>query len=93
MTRLVSKHISNSRVLAFPPVAVLLLRFTEAGGDLGVFCYRMGVDIFWSDGGRLLLPVPIVARFVKRTAARTRNQVSCSNLFSTLSARSSTQKD
>jgi len=93
MTRLVSKNVSNSRLLGCAPIAVLLLRFTEAGGDLGVFCYRMGVDIFSSGGCRLLAPAPIVVRFVKRTARRTRTQVSCPNLFSTSSARSSTQKD
>lgn len=26
-------------------VSTLMLRFTEAGGDLGIFCYRIGVDI------------------------------------------------
>ena len=93
MTRPLLKHAGNPRLLALAPVVALLLRFTEAGGDPGIFCYRMGVDIFSSGGSRLLLPAPIVVRFVKRTATRTRNQVSCSNLFSTLSARSSTRKD
>lgn len=93
MTRVVSKDLGKSRLLSLAPVVALLLRLTEAGGDPGIFCYRMGVDIFSSGGSRNLLPAPVVVRLVKRTAAKTRNQGSCSNLFSTLSARSSIPRD
>jgi hypothetical protein len=76
------------------PVCTLLLILTEAGGDPGVFCYRMGVDILSVDSGRFLAPVNVMAGLAKRTFAFSkRNQVTCSNPFSTLSARFSTPKD
>ena len=34
------------RALHLLPVSTLLLLAIEAGGDPGIFCYRMGVDIF-----------------------------------------------
>ena len=83
-----------SHTLRLAPVCTLLLVLTEAGGDPGVFCYRMGVDILSVDSGRFLAPVNVMAGLAKRTFALTqRNQVACSNLFSTLSARFSTPKD
>ena len=76
------------------PVCTLLLVLTEAGGDPGVFCYRMGVDILSADSGRFLAPVNVMAGLAKRTfAISKRNQVACLNLFSTFSARFSTPKD
>lgn len=51
----------HSRLLRIPPVAVLLLRFTEAGGDPGVFCYRMGVDILAAGRSHFLVAVPSIA--------------------------------
>ena len=33
------------RALHLLPVSTLLLLLIEAGGDPGIFCYRMGVDI------------------------------------------------
>ena len=76
------------------PVCTLLLVLTEAGGDPGIFCYRMGVGILSADSGRFLAPVNVMADLAKRTFAITkRNQVACSNLFSTFSARFSTPKD
>jgi hypothetical protein len=33
------------RVFHRLPVSTLLLLLIEAGGDPGIFCYRMGVDI------------------------------------------------
>jgi hypothetical protein len=82
------------RTLRLAPVCTLLLVLTEAGGDPGVFCYRMGVDILSVDSGRFLAPVNVMAGLAKRTfAISKRNQVACSNLFSTLSALFSTPKD
>jgi hypothetical protein len=82
------------RTLRLAPVCTLLLVLTEAGGDPGVFCYLMGVDILSVDSGRFLAPVNVMAGLAKRTFAfLKRNQVACSNLFSTLSARFSTPKD
>jgi len=80
------------------PVSTLLLVFIEAGGDPSIFCYRMGVDILSAGRARFLAPAPWVANLATLTVAaqrpqRTRNQVACSNLFSTFSARFSTPKD
>ena len=72
------------------PVSTLLLRFTEAGGDLGVFCYRMGVDIF--SAGRVHFRVTAFTSAARRSQM-TRTQVACSNLFSTFSVRFMTLKD
>ena len=83
-----------ARALRLTPVCSLLLVLTEAGGDPGVFCYRMGVDFLSTDSGRFLAPVNILADFAKRTLASSkRNQVACLTLFSTFSARFSTPKD
>lgn len=71
------------------PVSSLLLLLTEAGGDPGVFCYRMGVGILRAGGGRFLAPLPVMAAMARRT----RNQVACLNPFSTFSARFTTLKD
>ena len=82
------------RALQMAPVCTLLLLLTEAGGDPGVFCYRMGVDILSTDSGRFLAPVNVMSDLARRTLAISkRNQVACLNLFSTLSARFSTPKD
>jgi hypothetical protein len=81
------------------PGSSLLLVFIEAGGDPSIFCYRMGVDILSAGRARFLAPAPWVANLATLTLEaaqrpqRTRNQVACSNLFSTFSARFSTPKD
>jgi hypothetical protein len=41
----------------------------EAGGDPGVFCYRMGVDILAASRGHFLVAVPSIplrSRFNRR---------------------------
>ena len=84
----------TGRAIQIAPVCTLLLTLTEAGGDPGVFCYRMGVAILSADSGRFLAPVNVMADLAKRTLAISkRNQVACSNLFSTFSTRFSTPKD
>jgi hypothetical protein len=83
------RRLAPPTLFQFPPVVVLLLRFTEAGGDPGIFCYRMGVDIFSAGSARLRRPLPVAAP----RAGRKRNNAACSNLFSTFSARFSTLKD
>jgi hypothetical protein len=82
------------RALQITPVCTLLLRLTEAGGDPGIFCYRMGVDLLSTNNGRFLAPVNVMADLAERTlAVSKRNQAACSNLFFTFSTRSSIQKD
>ena len=78
-----------SRSLHGLPVCTLLIRLIDAGGDPGVFCYRMGIDIFSAGRERFFVPAPSVAHWV----AVKRNQDACSNLFSTFSTRFSTPKD
>lgn len=78
-----------SRSLERLPVATLYVCLIDAGGDPAVFCYRMSVDIFSAGRERLQVPAPWLASW----AVTKRNQVACSNLFSTFSTRSSTQKD
>jgi hypothetical protein len=68
-------------------VSTLLLLLIEAGGDPSIFCYRMGVDILAA--GRFAPPIPGVAN----VASLIRNQIACSNLFSTYSTRFSILKD
>ena len=81
------------RALELTPVCNLLLRLTEAGGDPGIFCYRMGVDFLSTENGRFLAPVNVMAGLAKRTfAVRKRNQVACSNRFSTFSTSFSIQQ-
>ena len=80
------------------PVSSLLLVLIEAGGDPSIFCYRMGVDILSTGRARFLAPAPWMATLATLTLAaqrpqRIRNQVACSNLFSTFSARSTILKD
>jgi hypothetical protein len=80
------------------PVSSLLLVLIEAGGDPSIFCYRMGVDILSAGRARFLAPGPWVDNQATLTLAaqrppKIRNQVACSNLFSTFSARCSTLKD
>ena len=70
-------------------VFTLLLLLIEAGGDPGIFCYRMGVDILSAGRLRFAAPIPGVAN----VASLIRNQVACSNLFCTFSARFSIPKD
>jgi hypothetical protein len=70
-------------------VSTLLLLLIEAGGDPGIFCYRMGVDILSAGRLRFAAPIPGVAN----VASLIRNQVACSNLFSTFSTRFTTLKD
>jgi len=72
----------------------LLLLLTEAGGDPGIFCYRMGVGILSAGGGRFLAPAPSLASAaVGELAQPKRNQVACSNPSSIYSDRFSTLKD
>jgi hypothetical protein len=78
-----------SRSLERLPIAALLLCLIDAGGDPSIFCYRMSVDIFSAGLERLQVPAPWVANW----AVMKRNQVACSNLFSTFYTHSSTQKD
>ena len=54
-----------SRSLNGVPVSTWLLRFTEAGGDLGVFCYRMGVDVF--SAGRAQFGVAVSRSIAQRS--------------------------
>ena len=80
------------------PVSTLLLVLIEAGGDPSIFCYRMGVDILSAGRARFFAPTPWVANLATLTSAaqrpqRIRNQVACSNLFSTFSVRSTILKD
>ena len=80
------------------PVSSLLLVLIEAAGDPSIFCYRMGVDILSAGRARFLAPAPWMATLATLTLAaqrpqRIRNQVACSNLFSTFSARCSTLRD
>jgi hypothetical protein len=77
------------RALHLLPVSTLLLLLIEAGGDPGIFCYRMGVGILSAGRLRFAAPIPGVAN----VASLIRNQVACSNLFSTFSARFTTLKD
>jgi len=78
------------RVLHRVHVSTLLLLFIEAGGDPSIFCYRMGVDIL--SAGRSRFPVPILW-VVAGVATLIRNQIACSNLFSTFSTRFTILKD
>jgi hypothetical protein len=39
----------------------LPILLVEAGGDPGVFCYRMGVDILAASRGHFLVAVPSIA--------------------------------
>jgi len=78
------------RALELAPVSTLLLLLIEAGGDPGIFCYRMGVGILPVGGGRRLLAR---AQSLAALAKPKRNQVACSNPFSICSARSLILKD
>ena len=79
------------------PVSSLLLVFIEAGGDPSIFCYRMGVDILSAGRARFLAPGPwgdlATLTLAAQRPPKIRNQVACSNLFSTFSARCSTLRD
>jgi hypothetical protein len=77
-----------SRALLRQPVTTLLLCVIDAGGDPGVFCYRMGVDIFSAGRERFLMP----AAWVAHRAAVKRNQDACGKPFSNFSTRCSTRK-
>ena len=82
------------RAFASLGVCSYLILLTEVGGDPGVFCYRMGVGFLSAGNGRFLAPVNVMAALARRSFALTkRNQVACSNLFSTFSAHFSTPKD
>ena len=82
------------RALQTSPICTFLIVLTEVSGDPGIFCYRMGVGLLSADNGRFLAPVTVLAAVAKRTFALTqRNQVACSNLFSTFSAHFLTPKD
>jgi len=77
-----------SRALLRQPVTTFLLCVIDAGGDPGVFCYRMGVDIFSAGRERFLVP----AHWVAHRAAVKRNQDACGKPFSNFSTRCSTRK-
>ena len=82
------------RTLRLPPVCTLLLLLTEAGGDPGIFCYRMGVGILSAGGGRFLAPASSLASANDLVLAQPkRNLVACSNPSSIFCARFSTLKD
>src|SRR5215467_14850054 len=74
------------QALRSSPVGTLLVLLTEAGGDPGIFCYRMGVGFLSADKGRFLAPVNVMAGMARRRlAVMKRNQVACSNRFSIFS--------
>jgi hypothetical protein len=77
------------RALHRLPVSTLLLLLIEVGGDPGIFCYRMGVDILSAGRLRFAAPIPGAAN----VASLIRNQIACSNLFSTFSTRFTTLRD
>lgn len=52
-----------SRSLHRLPVSTLLLELIVAGGDPGIFCYRMGVDILSAGRAQFLALVPWVANY------------------------------
>lgn len=75
-------------------VCTLLVVLTEAGGDPTVFCYRMGVGMLSTDDGRFLAPVNAMVKLAGRSQAIwKRNQVACSNLFSTFFTGSSIRQN
>jgi hypothetical protein len=73
-------------------VSTLQLLLIEAGGDPTVFCYLMGVGILSVGQVRFHTSATRLARMPGLTTLK-RNQVACSNLFSTFSAHFSTLKD
>jgi hypothetical protein len=84
----------TSRPLERLPISTLLLCVIDSGGDAGVFCYRIGVDIFAAGRARFARPLPVPAdTLVVEPPQAKRIQAACSNLFSTLSTHFSTQKD
>ena len=84
----------TSRPLERFPVATFLLCVIDSGGDAGVFCYRIGVDIFAAGRARFAKPLqPSVDDLAIEQPQAKRIQAACSNLFSTLSTRFSTLKD
>jgi len=74
--------------LAVLSVAALL--WHDCGGDFGVFCYRIGLDVFTNFRSRVLVPVP-----VREAASQfaTRNNSECSTPSFISSTRCITQKD
>ncbi len=70
------------RTLHRLPVSSLFVLFANSNGDLGIFCYRMGVDILSAGRARFSVSLP-----------HARIPVACSNLFTTFSTRFSTQKN
>jgi len=48
------------RALYLLPVSTLLLLLIEAGGDPGIFCYRMGVDMLAAGRARFFALAPWV---------------------------------
>ena len=81
--------------VAATPVSVSTLstlRSLKLAAIPAVFCYRMGVDILSAGRERFLGARARVGKLSTRAALK-RNQVACSNLFSTFSTRFSTLKD
>jgi hypothetical protein len=74
------------------PVSDFFVMFADAGGDPGIFCYRMGVGIL-SAGHARFIAIPRKPKAPKGETALMRNQVACSNPFSIFYARFLTQKD
>ena len=82
------------RALQFEPVCTCFLLLTDAGGDPAIFCYLMGMGILSAGGAIFLAPAQSPARMASWNLPEPkRNQVACSNLFSTFSALFSTLKD
>jgi hypothetical protein len=79
-------------------VSFFLLPLTEAGGDPGVFCYRMGAGILSNGHAGFLARVPRVAGRAPSVAGASRpgdkrTSLACCNLFSTFFTHFSTLKD
>lgn len=84
----------TSRPLDRLPLATLLVCAIDSGGDAGVFCYRIGVDIFAAGCARFAKPLPSASDCQQVEPRQTKRiQAACCNLFSTLSTPFLTQKD
>lgn len=82
------------RTLELEPFCTCFLLLTEAGGDPAIFCYLMGVGILSAGGAMFLAPAQSPAPVAPWSLPEPkRNQVACSNLFSTFSALFSTPRD
>jgi hypothetical protein len=75
-------------VLLTTAVISLIFFWHECGGDLGVFCYRIGSGAFSGLRSRALVPVP-----VQKTYSATRNNAECLTPSFTSSTPCSTPRD